>query len=341
MRKSLSILLPLFILAATAVSLPRLAVKYATNCSMCHVNPTGGGMRNEFGNYSVAFNELTLQSTKKVLKDKYKSPRLSEAVTIGFDSRHLIFDDFTAFRMQTDFFVAVEPLKDLFYQVRFSADGINENYGLFQINGGRHFIKAGRFYPAFGLRPVDHTAYVRERSGHPSRFYLDGVSLGTTVSSFTLTGEIFDRNSQAIYGLHLVKPFYIAPFSFFTGTSLRISEKQNNTNLGIPHAKAVFGGVSYDRFTLMGELDLVGERNDTLITYGNFTSRLTYGLFFIAEYNFFDGNRDRTDGVEEFVRLSTEFYPVPFVQLRPSYTYHTRGPLKDEDDLFLQFPIGY
>lgn len=341
MRKSISILIPLLALAVTAVSLPRLAVKYATSCNTCHIDPSGGGMRNEFGNHSVAFNELTLQSTKQLLKEAYRSPRLSDAVTVGFDVRSLVFDDLSVLRMQTDFYTTVEPIDNLFYHFRFSADGISENYGMFQPENHRYYVKAGRFYPAFGLHPADHTAFIRERSGHPTRFYLDGLSAGVTVEGFSLTGEIFDRNSQGVYGLHLTRPLFVSPVSVYGGASLQLSEEINGRNNGVPQAKALFAGVSYGRFTLMGEADLVGKGNDTLITYTNLTARLMYGLYLIAEYNFFDGDRDRRNGVEEYVRLSSSFYPIPFVQLRPSYTRYTRGPLHGEDDFFFQFHVGY
>lgn len=329
------------LLSASALTLPRLSTEHAVPCKSCHVNPLGGGMRNEFGNYSVALNELCLPQTKKLMVERYKPPRLSESVTFGFDTRHLVFDDGRIFRMQTDAYLAVEPLKDFFYHFRFWENGVSEHYALLNFDHQKYFVKAGRFYPAYGLRNADHKAFTRERTGHGSNVYLDGFSVGAEIYEVNITAEIFNPNQRGVYGLHLFRARYCKPFGYLIGTSIRLSEEVAGTTGAHPNAKAVFGGLSYDRFTLLGELDIAGKGNDTLITYGSLTTRLEYGLYLVVEYNFFDGNRDVADGVDEFVRVSVELFPIPFVELRPSYTYYTRGLLKDQDDFFVQVHFGY
>ncbi|MDX9858637.1 MAG: hypothetical protein RBT76_12665 [candidate division Zixibacteria bacterium] len=341
MRRVLATVLPIVALAATAASLPRLAVEYATSCTSCHVNPSGGGMRTEFGNHSVAFQELTLQATKSLLADRYRPPRIAEAVTIGFDTRHLVFDDGSVFRMQTDAFAAVEPIQNLVYQFRVGESGISENFALLSFGDLEYYVKAGRFSPAFGLHPEDHTAFVRQRTGNPPLLYLDGISVGAAIHPVHASLEAHDRSGQGVYGVHLFSPLALPSFSIMIGASIRITEDLPAMGDALPHAKALFGGISWSRFTLMGEADVVGKGNDTIVTYANLTTRLMYGVYLIGEYNFFDGDKELTSGVEEFVRVSVELYPVPFVQVRPTYTRYTEGPLRDEDDLFVLFHVGY
>lgn len=348
MRSLLSVIIPIFILAATALSLPRLAVEYATSCDSCHVNPTGAGMRNEFGNYSVAFQELTLQATKKLLADSYWPPRVGEAMTVGFDSRHLVFDDGTVFRMQTDVYVAIEPLSGFTYQIRLGEDGVTENYALLQHDDYKYYIKAGRFAPAFGLHPADHTAFIRARTGNAARLYLDGLAIGVRAADFRVSAEVLDNDGQGVYGLHLYRPLVLNRISALLGGSIRITEDGSIARNGVSsptiplkHARAIFGGVSWDRFTLMAECDLVGKGNESFVSYASLTSRIMYGFYLVGEYNFADGDRHRADGVDEFVRLSLDLYPIPFVLFRPSYTRTTRGPLSNQDDFFLQIHLGY
>ena len=45
----------------SAFSLPRFAVKNGSSCIACHVNPTGSGLRNDYGTNVVALDELPLE----------------------------------------------------------------------------------------------------------------------------------------------------------------------------------------------------------------------------------------------------------------------------------------
>jgi hypothetical protein len=322
-------------------SVPRLGVERAMPCRTCHINPNGGGMRNEFGNHAVALNELCLPQTKKILAESAASPRIAPSLLIGFDARYLLYDDGTVFRMQTDFFADINPLKNLHYQMRFGESGISENYALAYFKNQKYYFKAGRFYPAYGLRVADHKAFIRERSGHPSNLYLDGFSAGGDYRGVNVVVEGFNINSRNVYGLHIYGHRQLAPVSLMAGASIRLSEELSGSNGPFPHAKALFGGVAWNRHTLMGEFDFVGRANDTLLAYLNLTSRIEYGLYVVGEYNFFDGDRDTKGSVDEFLRLSAEVFPIPFVQVRPSYTYYTRGHLEKTDEFFVQFHFGY
>jgi len=334
-------LFALLLLAASSQSLPRLSSQWATDCRTCHINPNGSGMRNEYGNHAVAFNELVLPQTKKLVKKLYKEPRLSDNVTYGFDLRYLVFDNGRIFRMQTNFYLNLTPFRGLEYQIRFWEEGIQAHYVMLSLDEHKHYVRLGRFYPSFGLRTADHKGFHRERTGHPSLLYLDGIGIGTQIKGLNANVEYFNPEQQSVWGVHVFKTGRIDRFGYLAGASLRLSERIKGSNGRFPHAKAVFGSMSYDRYQLQGELDLVGRGNDTLIAYGNLTARLEYGLYAIAEYNFFDGNRRLKNGAEEFWRLSLEIFPLPYVELRPSYTYYTRGLLVNEDDFFVQLHIGY
>jgi hypothetical protein len=328
-------------MAAGVSSLPRLSVEHSLPCRTCHINPNGGGMRTEFGNQAVALNELCLQSTKEAVVAKAVKPRVAPSLLVGFDSRYLIFDDGSVLRMQSDVYADFTPFDQLHYAVRFGESGISESYGLIYFDEEHYYVKAGRFYPVFGLRDADHTAYVRSRTGHPPLMYLDGFSLGGDIRGVNLVLEGFRVGERGVFGAHIYGTRVLEPVSLMGGASLRLSEELNGSNGANPHAKALFAGVSWDRFTLMGETDLVGQSNDTLVTFANLTTRIIYGLYLVGEYNFFDPDRSTVGSVDEFVRVSAEFFPLPYVQLRPSYTYYTRGYLEKTDDYFMQLHLGF
>src|SRR5437764_13099351 len=72
------------LISTSAVSLPRFALMTGAKCSSCHVNPTGGQMRNEYG---ISF------STEKVPLEALKdseftfSTKLNDNISIGGDYR--------------------------------------------------------------------------------------------------------------------------------------------------------------------------------------------------------------------------------------------------------------
>ncbi len=343
--KFINVLIPLVALAAltavTALAYPRLSVEHGEACKSCHVNPTGAGARNEFGNYTTALNELTLPQTKEIVVKRYKKPRLGESLFFGFDTRHLLFENGRLFRMQTDFFLTAEPFKQMYYHMRMSDHGITENYALLTFHDEKYSFKAGRFYPSFGLHNDDHNAFVRDRSGFGPTRYLDGAAFGMEQFGVNLSAEVFNQDQRGIYGLHAYRAGTAGPVGYLAGGSLRLSEEFGGSNGQFPTARAIFGGLSFNRFTALAELDINGKHGDTVIAYGALYGRIEYGLWLVGEYNFLDGDRNLTSGVDEFVRLSAEFYPIPFFELRPSLTYYTRGYHDNQHDWFLQIHFGY
>lgn len=327
--------------AAALQSLPRFSAEQAIPCKNCHINPTGGGARNEFGNFAVAFQELCLPQTKPLVEEYYRKPRIGDLLLVGFDSRHLLLDEPRLFRMQSDFYATLEPFKNFSYHLRFSESGIDENYALIAFGDQQHSVKFGRMYPAFGLRQDDHTSLTRTAPGLTPRLFLDGISFQTDIEGFNLTLETFHQAGQGIYGMHLIKPFSVGPFGAFAGGSARFSERNEGTTGPFPHARAVFGGVNYSRITLTGEATLIGLSSDTLASYAAASVTVQPGLYLVTEYNFLDPDRSLKTGTSAFVRASLEIYPVPFVKLRPSYTRYLEGPLENENDFFIQFHVGY
>jgi hypothetical protein len=255
--------------------------------------------------------------------------------------RYLVLDNGQFFRMQTDAFVAAEPLKNIVYHLRVGEQGVTESYGIGFFNDKNYFVQLGRFYPAYGLHLSDHKAFIRERTGHGSNPYLDGIALGMDLFGIQASVAIFQPANQGVYYLNLYRPGAWGSLGYFGGVSARFSEKFGGSTGSFPHTRALFGGLSFDRFTALGELDWVGTANDTLISFVSLTTRLEYGVYLISEYNFFDSDRHLAAGAEEFLRVSVEFYPISFIQLRPSYTRYTEGPLDGDDSYFLQFHFGY
>jgi hypothetical protein len=323
-------------------SIPRLSLEHATPCVTCHVSPNGGGMRNEFGNFAVSYNELCLQSTKKLVAPYRLKPRLSDNLTYGLDYRMLYLDEGRFFRMQTDLYLSAELLKHVSYNLTFGQTDVKDSYLMFKFKDEHYWLKMGRFYPAFGLRDQDHNAYVRSVPLLGPELNVDGISLGGNFfNGSNITFEFYEPDGQRVTTLHSFRAGALGPVGFLTGLSWRESEAVAGSYRDFPIAKSVFGGLSYDRFTVLGEYGQVGKANEQRTIYAQLASRIVYGLYFLSEYNFHDPNWSVKSGANEFWRFSFEFFPIPFVELRPAITYNGEGPRKDQVDFFVQLHVSY
>ena len=183
MRYSSIILFLIFLtISVTSVShaLPRFALMTGAKCGSCHVNPTGGQIRNEYGSlFSV--DALPLRATKD--EDFTFDPKISESITLGGDYRGQLIADFgkdylqagdsvsgkTSFHAMTAALYGSVQLskKIIFY---FKHDILNTAYGqrsgpeiysIAKVLPNNWYIKGGAFLPDFGWRVDDHTAYTR------------------------------------------------------------------------------------------------------------------------------------------------------------------------------------
>ncbi|MBD3258279.1 hypothetical protein GF377_07585 [candidate division GN15 bacterium] len=331
----------LLVVVAGLQAIPRYSVERAQACRECHVDMSGAGMRTVYGNEEFAAKDLALPGSAALLDGENHSPKISEALQVGFDVRYTANDEGTVTREQTDLYVAIRPLSLLLYKVTLGQDGITENYAQLKYDGTRHFLKVGRFAPSFGLRLADTTAFVRQRTRSTGREYLNGAAAGTGWRGFGLTLEAFNVDDQDVFDVNAQWQGRLFGKGGFVGVSYRNSSQVGGSYAPYRHARAFYGGLNAGPFTFLGEIDLVGKSPDTLITYLSLSARPVSGLYISAEYDFFDGDRDLQSGVEEAFRARVDFFPIPFVQVRPAYTYYTEGPLKDEDELTVQLHVGY
>lgn len=189
--QQLGLLAILILIPTLASALPRFALwRGEANCLSCHVNPTGGGIRNSGGEM---FSKDMLAMWKRT--DKF-SGEISDGIRIGTDTRMqflafsqtspLSYDSTTNTTKDTttsnsgyhamnasiyidasltpslDAYIKFDPLANKF-----------EGFGLLQLVSDANdiidasdavnnvYVKMGAFLPAFGIRFDDHTAYVK------------------------------------------------------------------------------------------------------------------------------------------------------------------------------------
>lgn len=176
------------------LALPRFALMAGTRCASCHVNPTGGQMRNEYGASFFSVDALPVRSSvaaegeqdSTMESDEEEeeftfSAKISDNISIGADYRSQFIYSFaedpsdmekgkSAFHAMTaGLYGAATISKNVTFY--FKQDILNSGYyGAFvgpevfavaKVLPNKWYVKGGTFLPDYGWRIDDHTAYTR------------------------------------------------------------------------------------------------------------------------------------------------------------------------------------
>jgi hypothetical protein len=169
---------------------PYLAVRQGLKCAGCHVNPTGGGLRNAAG---IAFAQNELAARRIDTGDSQWLGELNRFVALGGDFRgSATYTDFPDAEDE-DLAFAVDELRayldarvipgrlSVYFDQRLApGDSRNiEAYArLWLGESSRYYVKAGQMLLPFGLRLEDDTSFVRQLSGISFDTPDNGVELG-------------------------------------------------------------------------------------------------------------------------------------------------------------------
>ena len=334
----------LLLLALSAGAVPRYSVMYNQSCTLCHVDPSGGGQRSLYGAQFFAYTDLAMTPTP-LEKLGAIQPMLNDQIQIGFDMRTVFYGldqpaGNTFMQMQGDLYLNFQ----LNPQWNFYLDkGL---YSGFEIFGVGHilpyngYIKAGRFTPPYGLRLADHKAFVRQRLlGFGEAWEETGVEIGFHPQQFTLAlaatngSESFQDGDEgkAVTARADVR-FSLSEVRLWIGASGRYNEITSAGDVQVNVVTGGFGGIVYGPLQITGEVDY---RNDDtvkrLATFAEAALHLRRGVLFKLEHDFWDANIDETSGAENMYLGGFEIVPTGFLQLIPNVRFHDLEPGSDAD----------
>ena len=153
-------------------ALPRFAVQNGLSCIACHVNPTGSGLRNSYGNDVMALEELPLERWLDKGNEDWDG-YISDHLQIGGDFRlqGVQYNDSdnkrrsAFFPMQADFYsyLKLNNNASIFTKigVRGSSSLSTEYWVLVSNLPQNAWVRVGRTLPNYGLRVDDHTSFIR------------------------------------------------------------------------------------------------------------------------------------------------------------------------------------
>jgi hypothetical protein len=373
MRNRLIVSLSCFVVfTVSASAIPRFATRLNLPCQSCHVNPSGGGMRNAFGQ-SFGRDSLSVRSWQEEYALDDFSTKISEFLTYGADFRFLAFyqsktnpdaslSSFFPMQMDLDFNLAVSKKINLYINPAFGPYNRLEVFGIARILPANGYVKLGRFTPPYGLRFDDHTSFIRQAT--PFRNYMGqqtglelGFRSGPVVAMGALTngmrGDLDGILAKAVFG-KLEAHGELGPIRALAGVSSYndVSSVEKMNLLG-GYASATL----MDRLTLLGDVERIRGNSSSMSVSSDLNQRnapgidlkqlavmieaeytLLQGFDLKFMYDFFDPNTDVKSGTAVRYSGGFEFMPMSGVEVRPLFRY-TKDTILNRNTTDLQIMI--
>ncbi len=362
---TLALVALLLLPALQARAVPRYSARYEQNCMLCHVNPTGGGMRSAYASQQLVPKEIAM-SPRTPEAIAQLDTHLGKNVTIGADFREL-FIAATAnaslappqgfFPMQGDVYLAfqLDPKYTLYYDRGMS--NTYEVFGLANVLPWDGYVKAGRFVPAYGWKFDDHTMFVRSEEGFAPPGNADGgVEVGFSPKYGDLQlalvngsrGSTLDSDRRLATALNMSARFKLGPFVATAGVAGYSQPGiQEDLNSG-----GAFGYLSAWNVTWLGQGDLV--RRDpyltpattSVVTSHELSVLLRQGVELKSTYDFYDPDRSLRTGSKSRWGLGVMVMPRPFLVAEADFrsTHVQRGlalSARDFDEGIFQLHLLY
>ncbi len=265
-----SVILGALLLLACSITWaePYLAVQSNNQCMACHVNPTGGGARNSFGNY-FGSHVLPEQAGDLAVFDP---GALSETIRLGANLRTNFTAQATAeqenskgFETQSaQLYVHLKPKGAPFSlyideQVAPGAAINREAFVLLSL-ADQDYLKVGRFFMPYGLRLEDDTAFVRQVTQFNFDNSDNGIEAGVNFGPVLLNAAISNGTSATANDDNRLQ--YLTRVEYFGGTwRVGANVVLNRAEAGKRVTSGVYAGVNLGGYVLLAEWDQVTDES--------------------------------------------------------------------------------
>jgi hypothetical protein len=336
--------LALSLAAATARAEPYLAVQQGYKCVACHVNPTGGGMRNAFGN---VFAQNVLPANRIDIGDDSWTGAINRYIMAGGDVRA----DWTATDIPNQphtnefnvsdarVYLGLEPIPgrlSVYVDERVAPGSATnlETYVRYWTADQHWFAQAGRMYLPFGLRLQDNSAFTRAVPGINMTTPDTGVEAGWESPNWTAqlalsngsAGGPETNNGKQLTG----QVVYVDP-----RWRIGLASSYNQSDAGDRAVYGLFGGLRTGPVAWLGEADLVvdhgfpeGTRNlVTALLEADWAVMRGHNLKLTGEW--FDPDRNVANDQQTRWSAVYEYSPIQFLQLRGGARLYNGIPQND------------
>ena len=328
---------------AASLAEPYLAVRTGLKCGVCHVNPTGGGKRTEFGS---AYSQTALAAerldpaTGKAVPEGAASDvavwtgKLNDHFAIGSDLRAnlsgtrvpnspstVAFDPTRA-----QLYLEVKPIVDrltIYLDERVAPGSATnrETYAMLWTADRSAYLKAGRMFVPFGLRIEDDGAFIRQATGTTFNSSDDGIEGGLELGAWSINVSV---TNGAGGGTETNRGKMISSLATFVQPAWRVgaSYSANYNGTADRRMESVFAGLRTGIVAWLASGIYVTDD-------GTPTGRLTQwatlleGNVEVAKghnlkltYEYYDPNSDVKEDQRERYSVVWEYMPIQFTQFR-------------------------
>ncbi len=340
---------------------PYLAIKNNLKCVSCHVNPIGGGLRNDFGK---KYGQNILPSKANQF-DSATMAKLTQYLSIGADARfnaNLQKNEaqtnntskgfaVDSAQLYLHFMIPNTGLSFYFDEQVAPGSAINREafvmYNFAENSAlNSNYIKAGKLYIPYGLRIEDDSAFIRQATGMNFDNSDSGIEYGINLKQTSINLYITNGTSQAtnnddnlLYGARIEQLFS----QFRIGASAALNDSTQATKLF-----NIFAGVQFGNVGLLGEVDyLTIEAANTSTKQDinqlvsllelNYQWRKGWNFKLTAEY--FDPDSNVDENEQTRYSFISEYTPLSNMQLRLGLRVKQdipQVPEQNYDVIFLQ-----
>ncbi|MCP4582749.1 MAG: hypothetical protein GY839_14155 [candidate division Zixibacteria bacterium] len=327
-----ALILTIISLISVAYGVPKFTAQYEQKCNLCHISPTGGGMRNAYGSQFFALTEMAVHKTAFEDVSGFQT-QVSDMISLGADMRTLLYYDENSersslFQMEGNFYVNAQ-LNEQFSLALGKGlyDGF-EIYGMGYILPMQGYFRIGRFQPAYGWRFDDHTSFVREKMLWPAGSTDTGLELGfyphslsVNIGLFNGTANSLDNNKGKAAVGRIEWRHNIKGIGFGVGGSYMLnSYSEGNTRMFGPFGYLkLFKG----RLIYIGEIDWLEDDSHISPPVNEATShKLSYmlkqGIWLNSTYDFYDPDIDAKTGRITRYGFGFNYIPYGFLEIQPN-----------------------
>ncbi len=359
-RQAAAVAVALAAWPVAAEALPRFAARSGASCATCHVDPLGGGLRNDHGRFAVGAQLLPFTERRPPAEGLLEP---AGGLSVGADVRVAYANQFPAVAgqgrldslmlMEWNLYVALRPFDGLTLYLDHGAWGNVKAFILMELEPVGAYVMAGRFLPPYGLRWESHRTYVREGLGFGPRDLDEGVLLGLRRGPLHLAAAVlngaggdafFDDNDRKAISARLELTFRANRLRGLVGASFYHNLSGTQTALGDErrgeYRQGAFGAISIGRFSYLAQADFVRTYRFATeravwwyVSHQELWTEIVRGLWLGASWEYWDADLGHSQTAHHRVGATIELFPLPSLELKLLYRRMFAPPGEAEDGL--------